>query len=657
MRHIVIHGHFYQPPREEPWLELVPREPTAMPWHDWNQRITAECYAPLARARIFDSEQRLRRVINAWSHLSFDVGPTLFRWFDDHAPAVRDAILAADRVSRHRLGFGNAVAMPYHHIILPLATRRDKQTEVRWGIRDFRARFGRDPEGMWLPETAVDEESLEVLVEEGIRFTILAPHQVATPPPFGRPARWRSGNGGELAIFTYDGPLAHDIAFGDLLSGAPRWLERIEAAPEAAGGDFTLTSLATDGETFGHHHHFGDLALAALIEQVERRADLQLTNYAAALATFPAVEPVTVVTPTSWSCPHGIERWRGDCGCRMDPYTSQAWRAPLRAGLEMVAQAVHALFVSDWPADAGDPWVARDLAGPDLAGAAQLPSEARGLLEAERHALAMFTSCGWFFDDIARVEPRICLRHAARAIEFLPDRAHAAVETALLSALALAQSNDPTKGDGVAIWHRDVMREADGPARLAAGLAAVRDLAPDALDDVVVPTHRWQLDGDEIVTHHRRTDREYRWQTIASTPGIVAEHVTVTLANSTGEAHVIHSRNFPAPARDVLRAIVRPMVFDATLTRDERLALGSGVLDGDSARDIALQHAWDLVAEDGLDATGIVVHGALDLYDLDDEPIPDAMRTSAFLALEALPPSAEREALADRLSIALDAGG
>ncbi len=309
-------------------------------------------------------------MINAWSHLSFDVGPTLLRWFDDNAPAMRDAILAADRVSRQRLGFGNAVAMPYHHIIFPLASRRDKQTEVRWGMRDFRQRFGRDPEGMWLPETAVDEESLEVLAEEGIRFTILGPHQVTNSPPFGRPGRWRASSGRELAIFVYDGPLSHGVAFGDLLRGAAQWLARIEALPRAVDGDFTLTSLATDGETFGHHHRFGDLALAALIEQVDRRADLQLTNYAAALAMCPADDTVTVVASTSWSCSHGIERWRGDCGCRVDPATSQAWRAPLRAGLDMVAQAVHAIFVNDWPADAGDPWIARDLAGPDLAGAA-----------------------------------------------------------------------------------------------------------------------------------------------------------------------------------------------------------------------------------------------------------------------------------------------
>jgi hypothetical protein len=655
MRQLVIHGHFYQPPREEPWLELVPREPTAAPWHDWNQRITAECYAPLGRARVLDAEGRIRRVINAWSHLSFDVGPTLFRWFDGHAPAVRDAIYAGDIASRRRLGFGNAVAMPYHHIILPLASRRDKQTEVRWGIRDFVKRFGREPEGMWLPETAVDEETLQVLAQEGIRFTILAPHQVVSPPPSGRPGRWRSPAGEELAVFCYDGPLAHDIAFGDLLKGADGWLERIDVAPRAADNGVTVTSMATDGETFGHHHRFGDLAVAALIDRIGHRPDLHLTNYAAILAEHPPTDEVTIISPTSWSCSHGVDRWRDDCGCRMDPYTSQAWRAPLRAGLEVVAQSVHAIFARDWPADAGDPWVARDAAGPDLAGAVHLSPHARRLLEAEEHALAMFTSCGWFFDDLARVEPRISMRHAARAIEFLPDPAQEAVRAALLSALAQARSNDPAKGDGVTIWHRDVLREADGPARLAASLAAIRDLAPDALDDVEVPTHRWRLDGDLIVTHHRRTDREYRWRTASHTPGLVAEHVRVASADGAEVEHVIHARNFPAPARAILQAIVRPMVFEATLSPDERLALANGTLDIASARDLALERAWGIVAEDGLEEADVVVHGALDLYDLDDEPVPDAMRTAAFLILEALPASLERDALAGRLGLALDA--
>ena len=387
---------------------------------------------------------------------------------------------------------------------------------------------------------------------------------------------------------------------------------------------------------------------------VEPRQDIVLTNYAAMLDLHPPEDDVVINAPTSWSCPHGIERWRSNCGCRMDPYTTQEWRTPLRAGLDVVAQAVHAIFVNDWPADAGDPWQARDAAGPDLAGAAQLPAAARRLLEAEQNALAMFTSCGWFFDDIARVEPRISMRHAARAIEFLPDRAHAAIETALLSALALAHSNDPTKGDGVAIWHRDVMREADGPARLAAALAALRDLAPDVLDDLRVPTHRWSLDGDVIVTHHRRTDREYRWEAVAHTPGIVAEDVTVSLANGTGPALVVPSQRFPLPARAMLSAIARPILFEVTLEDDERSAMAEGMLAPDAARDLALLRAWALVERDGLDAAGVVVHGALDLYDLDDEPVPNALRAASFLALEGISISPEREALAARLELVLD---
>lgn len=652
--HVIIHGHFYQPPREEPWLELVPREPTAAPWHDWNARITAECYAPLVRARVLDPTGRIRRVLNAWSRLSFDVGPTLFRWFDTHAPAVGEAIVAADRDAVRRLGFGNALAMPYHHIILPLASRRDKVTEVRWGIRDFQQRFGRMPEGMWLPETAVDEETLAVLVEEGIRFTVLAPHQVTTIPPNGAPGRWRGAGGEMLAIFVYDGTIAHDVAFGDLLRHAPRWLERIREAPHAVANASRITAIATDGETFGHHHRFGDLALASLIDEIERLEDVALSNFGAALAETPPHTDLEIVAPSSWSCPHGVERWREDCGCRMDPGTNQAWRAPLRAGLEVVAQAIHAVVERDWPADAGDPWAARDRAGPDLAGVATLPAAARQLLEAELHALAMFTSCAWFFDDLARVEPLIVLRHAARAMEFLPAPLHQAIQTALLATLATAQANDPVDGDGATIWWRDVLREADGPARLAAGVAAVRDLAPDALEDLHMATHQCRIEGDLIVTRHRRTDREVHWRTRTDTPGIVAHRVAIGPGAGEAPLHHVASRAFPEPVRELLGVLARPVVFAATLPEEERRALGNGALDPATARVLALQHAWALAERDGLEAAAVVVHGALDLFDLEDEPLSDAIRSEAFTILAAFAPGPERHALAERLQLAFD---
>jgi hypothetical protein len=651
-RQVVVHGHFYQPPREEPWLELVPREPTAAPDHDWNARITRECYAPLARARVRDAQGRLRRLCNAYAWCSFDVGPTLFRWFDDHAPEVRDAIVAGDAESRSRLGVGNAIAQPYHHIILPLASRRDKVTEVRWGIRDFQRRFGRDPEGMWLPETAVDHETLEVLAQEGIRFTVLAPHQVTHPSVHGRAGRWTSGSR-ELALFCYDGPLAHEIAFGDVMRDAGHWHSRIMASPLAEDG-VTISSVATDGETFGHHHRHGDLALASLLDRLQHDAGAAVTNFGALLAAYPATDDVTLVERTAWSCPHGLGRWQGDCGCRMDGSTSQAWRTPLRSGLVNLANAVHATFEAEWPAGLGDPWAMRDAAGPELDGAGVLPSAAKRLLEAEQHALAMWTSCGWFFDDLARIEPRIVLRHAARAIEWLPEAQQGPLEAALLEILGTASSNDPTKGDGITIWQRDVVSAAQGTAQLAAGIAALRDVVPDALDELVLPAHTFRLDGDDIVTTHRRTGQERRWRAETVVAGVVPFRIHVRRVDRAGDAaaHFPISA-LPGPVRTLLRTAARPMVFDATLSDAEREHLRDGLMDSDAARLAAYDGAWQLVARDGLEDAGVVVHAAVDLFDLDLATLPDAALVTAFEKLAALPASPVRDGLATRLGLAV----
>lgn len=654
MRNIVIHGHFYQPPREDPWLELVPRELSAAPDHDWNARITRQCYAPLARAPIVDAQGRLVRLVNAYAWCSFDIGPSLFRWFDVHAPDVAAAVIAADRDSAKRTGHGNAIAMPYHHAILPLLSRRDKVTEVRWGIRDFRQRFGRDPHGMWLPETAVDEETLTVMADERIRFTVLAPSQVSASPPFGRPGRWR-GNGRELAIFVYDGPSAHDVAFGGALGDVAQWEAHLNARPLADDGGISAVSLATDGETFGHHHRLGHVALATLIDRISRRDDARLTNFAAVLADAPAQHDVTVVSPSAWSCPHGIDRWRRDCGCRHEPGTSQEWRAPLRAGIENLAASITDTVQHHWPAAGGDIWTARDIAGPDLAGALQLPAAARVLLEVEEHALAMFTSCAWFFDDIGRLEPRIVLRHAARALELLPGAGRHQLEAALVATLAHAHSNDPEKGDGAMIWHRDVLPDAAGPAHLAAALAALRALAPAALDDVRMPAHDWRVDGDDLVTIHRRTGVASRWQVEPVTLGVLAIHAEVRTVPAT-VARVVGIAAYPNPIRGALREIATPMILDAALSPDDAAALRAGLLDQATARDRALAGAWLLVVRDGVDDAGIVVHGVLDLFDLDAVPISDAQRADAFVRLAAQPITAMRDALAERLGISLGAG-
>ncbi|MGD9524873.1 MAG: DUF3536 domain-containing protein [Gemmatimonadales bacterium] len=640
-RHVVVHAHCYQPPREEPWLELVPRERGAAPDHDWNARITRECYRPLSRARLLDASGRITGLHNAWAWLSFNVGPTLVHWLERHAVDVLEAMVAGDRAAIGRTGHGTAIAHPYHHVILPLASRRDKRTEVRWGLREFRRVFGRDALGMWLPETAVDEETLEILAQEGVRYTILAPHQVTAPDGDGRPLRWRRGDA-ELLLLPYEGTIAHEVAFGDLLRDADRLAARL-----GSPNNPRVTAIATDGETYGHHHRFGDLAIAGAIERLSRMADVQLVGADAVMATLEPAGDATLVSPTSWSCIHGVGRWQEECGCRMDPATNQRWRAPLRAGLEVVARGLDAVVEREWPGDAGNRHEVRDIAGPGLDGAGPLDPAVRRLLEAQVHALAMFTSCAWFFDDLARIEPRVVLRHAARALELLATADAEALEAALRTALAEADSNDPADGTGVDIWERDILPGRRATAALVAGIAAVREFAPDALDDLVMPAHTWRVEGDEIITIHRRAGVERRWRTETVSFGVVAERVHVRELDR-GEAIVIGAREFPAPFRRRLLALAGPLVMEAcfgpgVMGAGELLAAGRTAV-----REATLEASWGLVARDGLDAADVVVHGALDLYALEDLDLPDDARSRAFERLAALPATTARERLAER---------
>jgi alpha-amylase/alpha-mannosidase (GH57 family) len=455
VRSVVIHGHFYQPPRDDPWQGTIATEPSAAPFHDWNERIEHECYS---------------RVIRSLRSMSFDFGPTLLAWMEDTAPATYAAVLAADRAgSFERGGHGGAIAMPYHHAILPLSPRRDKTTEVRWGVADFRRRFGRQPEGMWLPETAVDDETLDVLAAEGIRFTILAPHQVERVPVGGLAGWYRTTGGRRIALFLYDGALSHGVAFGSLLRDPAAWLERLTARPPASIGTTPATDLlamAMDGETFGHHHRNGDVVLAGVLDALAQRGNVRADNFASVLSRYPPREEVRLVAPSSWSCSHGVDRWRTDCGCRAAPErpTHQRWRAPLREALDWLSAGLHGVFEREGGALLTDPWAARDAYGAVL-GTVGTPLEgflsewlrrpddpaartrAFELLELERHALRMFTSCGWFFDDIAGIESEIVLRSAARAIELAGADAPR-LESGLLERLASAPSNDPDVASG-----------------------------------------------------------------------------------------------------------------------------------------------------------------------------------------------------------------
>ena len=465
---VVFHGHFYQPPRENPETDVVPLEASAAPYHDWNERILAECYRPVTEARILGADGRIADILNTLEWMSWDAGPTLLRWLAREAPDTYAAFLEADRRSLVRTGFGNALAAPYHHVILPLASRREKVTEVRWGMEDFRRRFGREPDGMWLPETAVDLETLDVLAAEGIAFTVLAPDQLEEAPAHGGPGRVRLGGGRSIAVFPYDGGLSHGVAFGSLLGDAQAWIREVVDRTRRDGT--RLVSLATDGETFGHHHPWSEMALAATLVGLEQRRAVRLEGYASFLARHPAVDDVTLVAPSSWSCAHGVERWRSECGCKMAPHveSQQAWRSVLRDALDELAADFHDLFQRDASELFEDPWAVRDAyggvldAGPDER-RAFVRARARGtltsdtverglaLLELERDALRMFTSCGWFFDDLAGLEPLQVLRYAAHGLDLM-GKAGTALERRLRSRLAEAMSNDPETGDGRRLW-------------------------------------------------------------------------------------------------------------------------------------------------------------------------------------------------------------
>jgi alpha-amylase/alpha-mannosidase (GH57 family) len=486
-RYICIHGHFYQPPRENPWLGVVEVQDSAAPFHDWNERITHECYAPNARARLLDSEGRIINLLNNYAWISFNFGPTLLQWMADTAPEALLGIVEADRLSQERRrGHGNALAQVYNHMILPLASPRDKQTQVLWGIADFRHRFGRDPEGMWLAETAVDIMSLEVLAEAGIHFTILAPRQARRWRKIGEknwneisgdidPSRaylCRLPSGRSIVLFFYDGIVSQQVAFERLLDHGDRFLERLFHGFDARREHPQLMHIATDGESYGHHHAHGDMALAHVLQRLSTDPDLRLTNYGEFLELHPPEWEVEIHEKSSWSCVHGVERWRADCGCKMRGDWHQKWRAPLREALEALKDQLDHVFSTRGRECFPNPWSARDAfidvilrresstAVHDFLkkhGHADLDdaqtTDALRLMEMQQDSMLMFTSCGWFFDEISGMETVQCLHYAARALA-LARTFHRDFEPAFVEALAAAPSNLPNFGDGRGVWNQ-----------------------------------------------------------------------------------------------------------------------------------------------------------------------------------------------------------
>jgi alpha-amylase/alpha-mannosidase (GH57 family) len=473
-RFVCIHGHFYQPPRENAWLERIERQESAHPFRDWNERIDAECYRPNARARILDGEDRIATLANNYARINFNFGPTLLSWMETHARRTYEGVLAADAESIKRFGHGSAMAQAYGHLILPLASERDRRTQVRWGIRDFEHRFGRKPEGMWLPETAACTDSLRALAEEGIKFTILSPRQAKAIRKKGqdkleevnegtldtrRPYFVDLGAGRRIAVFFYDGATSQAIAFEHLLSSgdafAGRLLGRLRGGPGPE-----LVHVATDGETYGHHHRFGEMALAYALDRIETSGKARLTNYATYLAQYPPEDEAVIVERSSWSCAHGVGRWSADCGCRMRGDSNQAWRGPLRKALDKLRDRIDDLYEESAEGLLADPWAARDayidvvLDRSEANVRAFLERHVKGsapeshhraleLCELQRQRMLMFTSCGWFFDDVNGLETTQILQYAARAVELASSVSGVALEPARPAHPARARCTRP----------------------------------------------------------------------------------------------------------------------------------------------------------------------------------------------------------------------
>jgi alpha-amylase/alpha-mannosidase (GH57 family) len=517
IRYICIHGHFYQPPRENPWLEAVETQDSATPYHDWNERITAECYGPNASSRILDARERIVKIVNNYAAISFNFGPTLLSWLEQQQPETYAAILDADRVSRERFGgHGSAIAQAYNHMILPLANARDQRTQVRWGIRDFEKRFQRKPEAMWLPETAVDVASLEALAAEGIAFTILEPQQARRWRAIGEddwteqkgaidptmPYRCNLPSGRSIDLFFFDGPISRAVAFERLLARGENLAHRLLGAFGEGRTHPQLVNIATDGETYGHHHRYGDMALAYALDYINEQKLSRVANYGQFLADVPPTHEVEIVEDTAWSCSHGLGRWKRDCGCSTgggDGWNQQ-WRTPLREALDWLRDECIAIFESRGASLLRDPWDARDeyidvvLDRSDDNLARFLAKHASTendtvtileLLEMQRNAMLMYTSCGWFFNDISGIETVQVLHYAARVIQLAEKVAGRSLELEFLRRIASAKSNLPQHGDARQIYELEVKPTRLDLRRVAAHYAVASLFDNFAHDDRV----------------------------------------------------------------------------------------------------------------------------------------------------------------------------
>lgn len=492
---LTIHGHFYQPPRENPWLESIELQDSALPCHDWNERVNNECYNPNSASKIVDNRNRILDIVNNYERMSFNFGPTLLSWMEEHAPHAYDRIIKADikSVLEHD-GHGNAIAQVYNHMIMPLANEHDKITQVKWGIRDFVYRFGRQPEGMWLAETAVDDDTLRVLVENGIKFTVLSPYQAQRikriPDSNWQDVSWgnidparsyryyiKSAPGKYIDLFFYDGAISKSVAFDELLKDGNKFIKRLKEGISPSRDFNQLVNIATDGESYGHHTKFGDMALAYVLKIRAEDEGFTLTNYGEFLDKFRSDWEVDIKQASSWSCFHGVGRWKEDCGCSTGghPGWNQKWRKPLREALDYLRDELSIIFEKEGQKYfKEDPWTVRNKYIdvildrteraikhfqdenflPELSDEEKV--NGMELLEIQRQAMLMYTSCGWFFSEISGIETTQIMKYAARAMQLAENFTTKDLESKFLDILSNAQSNFKEYGNGKDIYERFV---------------------------------------------------------------------------------------------------------------------------------------------------------------------------------------------------------
>ncbi|MFH1460054.1 MAG: DUF3536 domain-containing protein [Candidatus Omnitrophota bacterium] len=490
-RYLCVHGHFYQPPRENPWLEEVEIQDSAYPYHDWNERITIECYAPNSASRILDRENKIIDIVNNYQKISFNFGPTLLSWLQRKKPQIYQAIINADRISQKNFsGHGSAIAQVYNHMIMPLANTNDRYTQIAWGIKDFEYRFGRFPEGMWLAETAVDLQTLDIMAEFGIKFTILSPYQAQKIKKIEEkdwldvssgkidpkmPYLCKLDSGRAINIFFYDGPVSQDIAFGGLLSNGENLVGRLVGIFSDTDNP-QLVHIAADGETYGHHHNYGEMALSYGFYHIDKFKKAQITIYGEYLEKFPPKYEVKIIENSSWSCFHGVERWQNDCGCnvRTNANWNQSWRKYLRKAMDWLNEKLVPVYIEQISKYTEDPWKLRNNYISVILNRSQdnvnkflqeninktlsetEKTNVLKLLEMQRHAMLMYTSCGWFFDEVSGIETVQVINYAARAIQLAKQVTGTDLEPDYLKLLKKAKSNIEEYADAANLYQRFV---------------------------------------------------------------------------------------------------------------------------------------------------------------------------------------------------------